>query len=885
MLRFFRRFLLITVAVLAGAMLVLSAVAWFFQDEVKAKLVAVLNTHLTAPLQQNGIELTLIKRFPQASLRIHQPFMREVRSDGQAPDTLLYAKDLYLEFSIFSLLSGNHVVRELHGTEVILYPGLDTNGNENWTVWKADTSSKGNGGSTDINLRRVTFDGLRARFRDARNGLDLAMTSNKLALGGRFRDDGSHATVKGDVWLRQWKDRDGVRMADRKTTVDIALAFGGPNDTFEVQKGEFLIGKTPANFTLAIVPQGPGRNIDLRANGFGLDLAGLVQLLPDGLRIPIKRYGMAGRADLALHYSGPLEASGPSLTIGLKLDDGRFTELATGTVLTKVQGEFAMDFTPGWKPAKMVVRHFSASSPSGPVEANLELTGNKNAKLVADLRGDLALSDLVRFIGLDTLEQVSGRMKMEAHVQGKLRDVQDLKPADLGALAIAGNVALKDASLKMKGMRHGITGLNADLALAGNDAKVHGLRFNLQGNAMELSGTLRNLMPYALFKDQKLTIEAKGSSPLIDLATLLGSEKATTTPSSYTFTLPALIDLDLKADIAELRMEKFQATGITGQLHITDQRLVMEPLSFRTADGTVRGSLKLDARPAPAYPLTINADLKNIDITKLFAEFQDFGQSFITARHIKGKGDAQLTFSAPLRPDFSLDQERLHCLADVTLLNGELNDHASLLEVAEYLRSNKLVAPFVDTEALRKQLKHVTFAKLENRIEIKDRAVNLPLMTVSSSVMDLEVSGTHGFDGTVDDHLNFRLGDLFRTGKGNEDEFGPIIDDGTGLRIFLHMYGTTDHLQYGNDGAMAAARRRERMKQETAQLKGILKGIVSGNKSGSTTPPTQQQGKVTVDFGEEKTTQVQPTEKPKKGLGRLLQKDDKKDPPPVITVE
>jgi hypothetical protein len=67
---------------------------------------------------------------------------------------------------------------------------------------------------------------------------------------------------------------------------------------------------------------------------------------------------------------------------------------------------------------------------------------------------NLGLADLLRFVGLDTLEQVTGSMKAEAHIQGRLRDVEDFRAADLHGLAITGSVKLKDASLKMKGLRH-----------------------------------------------------------------------------------------------------------------------------------------------------------------------------------------------------------------------------------------------------------------------------------------------------------------------------------------------------------------------------------------------------------------------------------------------
>ncbi|HEX2615995.1 MAG TPA: AsmA-like C-terminal region-containing protein, partial [Flavobacteriales bacterium] len=268
-------------------------------------------------------------------------------------------------------------------------------------------------------------------------------------------------------------------------------------------------------------------------------------------------------------------------------------------------------------------------------------------------------------------------------------------------------------------------------------------------------------------------------------------------------------------------------------------------------------------------------------------EFQDFGQHFLTHDMLKGRSHAQLMLTAAVMPDFSLDQDRLYCVADVTVDNGELNGHPSLLQVANYLQTNKLVSPFVDTDMLREKLQHVAFAHLENRIEIKDRRVFLPQMLVKSSVMDIEVSGTHGFDGAVDDHLNFRLGDLFRTADSGHDEFGPIIDDGTGLRVFLHMYGTTDALEFGNDGAMAAAKRKEKMKQETAQFKSIIKGVFSGDTKAQPEPTTAQ-GKVSVEWPGNGTAE-QPARtnaaRPKKGLGKLLQKGAKEEEEETITIE
>jgi autotransporter translocation and assembly factor TamB len=128
----------------------------------------------------------------------------------------------------------------------------------------------------------------------------------------------------------------------------------------------------------------------------------------------------------------------------------------------------------------------------------------------ADLKADIGLAELLRFAQVDTLEQVSGRLRTDLHLSGKLRDVGDIQPKDLRAMDVGGAIALRDATLKLKGVRHRIEHIDADLAVHGNDATVQGLKLEFQDSHIELSGTLRNLMPYLLFDDQRLVIEAKG---------------------------------------------------------------------------------------------------------------------------------------------------------------------------------------------------------------------------------------------------------------------------------------------------------------------------------------------------------------------------------------
>lgn len=879
MMRIVRNALLALAALFVLGFGTLVVLANVYEEEVKQKLIGALNAQLNAPVSVSGMDLTLIARFPQASMRLNDVLAHEVRTDDAPADTLLYARELYLEFSLWDMFTGNYAVQKVHGVDAKLYPGLDGNGNENYIVWKSDSSSTG---SAAIDLKKVSFDGLDLRFRDDRSALAITARSKALALSGRFAEDLNTLSLTGDLHLLNWLDGKEVVLSDRQAYLRLAMEFGGTDALFRITKGELSSGAVPLEVTLAVTRGTKGEELDLRANGLGLELADVVRLLPNSLTQGLDRYTMKGEVDLAVRYTGPI--SGPSLSVGAKLVRGKLKEERSGTSFSDVFGELALDLTPKGTPQKLVVKNFSAKSGNGSISGNWQSNGLANATVKADLKADIALAELLRFAQVDTLEQVSGRLKADLKVNGKLRDIADVQPKDLRALTITGTLASRDATLKMKGVRHRVEHLDADLSIHGNDATVQGLKAQFQGNALVLSGTLRNLVPFVLFDDQRLVVEAKASSPRIDMAALVSSEGAKPSTKDYRLTLPSSIELDLQARVDELVFEEFKATGITGTVTMRNKVLRVSPMSFATANGHVTGGLELDARDASHhYPLAINASLEGIELQQLFREFQDFGQDFIGHRHISGRTKAQVAFNAPLSPDMKLDMDRLVCVIDIGVDNGAIKGHGPLLEVADHLQKNKLVAPFVDVPELRKRLGDIRFARLENQIQIRNGAVHVPQMLVSSSVMDIELSGTHWFDDRIDHHLNFRLSDLFRKGSVN-DEFGPVVDDGTGMRIFLHMYGTASDPQFGNDGAMAAAKRKKQFQEEKQELKQILReelGLFKGKTqppTANTAPPPQFQ---VIQNDTAPTAGAQSgTQRPRKGLGRLMK--DQKDEEEVI---
>ena len=890
-MRTFRKTLLILAVVFAIGLTVLVVLARIYQDEVKQGVIGALNEQLNAPVAVSGMDLTLIARFPMASMNLHDVLIMEVRSDEVPSDTLLFAKELFLEFSLWGLFQGDYTLKRIHGDRVKLYPGIDTKGAYNHIIWKSDSTSTA---SADIALEKVSMEDFQVRFRDARSGLEIRSHSQALAVQGRFTDALNNLTLNGDLRLVHWLKGAETILADRSADVRLAMSFGGDDGAFRITQGEVISNKVPLELSLELLPSPTGDQLDLRANGLGLDLGNTLGLLPQGMLPQLDRYTIKGAVDLAIRYKGPIDGAGPALSLGAKVTKGHVKERRSGSVFSDVHGELALELSPQGVPRKLHINGFSARSGSGTLRGDWRSDGLTNALVKADLKVDIALADLLRFAQVDTLEQVGGRLLVDARIEGRVRDVADLKPADLRPLRMGGTASLSGASLKLKGVRHRIEDLDAELALEANDAAVHSLKATLQGAHIVLKGRLVNLVPYLLFDDQRLSIQAEGSADRIDLAALLQADEATETKrdddKGYALSLPASIALDLKARVEELVFEDFSAKAMNGTIRMQDRVLKVSPVTFNTASGAVLGSLELDARGPGPFPLALDATFQDIDITELFREFRDFGQDFIGHRHLSGRSQAMITLRVPLSPSLQLDMDHVVCTLDIAIDNGGIKGHAPLLAVADYLKDNRLVAPFVNIPELRKRLGDVRFARLENRIEIHDGAVHIPTMEVKSSALDLELSGTHWFDDRIEHHLNFRLSDLFRMGKPTRDEFGPIMDDGTGMRVFLRMYGTANDPQFSNDGAMASARRKLQFTQERQELKNVLReGFGIGKGKGTdpvTAEPEQTKPVIQVEWGEEPTKPEEaPAEKPRKGLGKFLEKTKDKDEQERIKVE
>jgi hypothetical protein len=212
-----------------------------------------------------------------------------------------------------------------------------------------------------------------------------------------------------------------------------------------------------------------------------------------------------------------------------------------------------------------------------------------------------------------------------------------------------------------------------------------------------------------------------------------------------------------------------------------------------------------------------------------------------------------------------LPSDKIESVIDLSIENGELNNLETLQEIADYLRNNKLVAPFVDEDRFAEKMRNVKFSKLENVIQIRNRMITIPLMDIRSTAMDISAKGTHTFDHAIDYAVGFNLRDLLvRKQKDLMEE-----DDGLGKSMYISMKGTVDNPIYAVDRELAKEVRKEAMEAEKQNVKSLLKdelGLFKKDASVGSykeSPASTGNATIQVEWEEEnKPTPAPTTERP-----------------------
>ena len=848
-LRFILKFLLwigISILALASTAVVLIFV---YEDDVKAAMVSELNKNLNAEIKidPQNIDLTIIRTFPNAAVDFRNVMCYEALKIEKR-DTLFTAGRISLQFNILDLFNKKYNIKQIDLEDADLRLKVDKKGNENYIIWKTDNTDTTTA-IVKFELEKINLDNIHFTYKNKQNKTKLNLSIKAAECAGKFNDDNYTLISAGNIYATNVFIKDKSYLQNKNVKYDFDI---------DVNKAIYTIKEASVHINEVLLStKGTFKEkdsllyADISFKGEGLDIKNSLSLLPESQQKRINDYKSEGEFYVSGILKGALNGKEtPEIKADFGVKNASIIYKPNDVKLTNVNFVGSYNQMDGEDELKL--SSIKAMLNNNSLEGEYRMVNFSDPYIDLSFKLDADLAAVNSFYPIDTITKLEGKLKLDAIIKGKLNELQnDFSGAANYSKGIA---QVSNLKIQFKNDKNSWLVPQGKFELSGRDIKADSLRLKVGSSDAELSGELINFVPWILKKDEKLAINASSKSNFISLDEIMYSENNS---GSSNFELPKSLSFQLNTFIKTLKLGKFEASDLAGKIHLKDQKIYSENLSFEGMDGDIALSGILDASNENIL-IKGSAKLVNIDVKRMMYEMNNFSQEEILDKHIKGRGTFTFDFSTQWDKKLNCDEKSILAHCDMTIEQGELINYKPLESLAKYVEL--------------KELQHIKFNTLQSHLEIKDRIISISKTSIKNSAMNVDFYGTHTFDNIIDYHIKLLLSEVLakKPGKNKQldEELSLVENDAENNRcVYLSMTGSIDNPKISYDRKAMKEKIKEDIKNEKQNLKNILKeefGLFKKDTTLKTTYLKKADQQFIIDNGNKKETtkKLEPKKKP-----------------------
>lgn len=755
--------------------------------DLLVKVQQTVSERLRGQAQIQDIGLNFLTNFPHITLRLDNVSLRDSMYPVHKRD-LLKARKLFVSAATLPLLGGKVQLSKIVIENGQLYLFTDANGYTN----KYITSPRAGGNEQKSshrslpdkivlkNMRIVMADAVKQKRHDVQVGklqckiassggylffgLDLNATINGL---GFNLDKGSYAkgkTIRGDFTLRF----DTLQRV--LTAKDARLKIGGQ---------PFLLN---AGFHF---DESRAFSLDLRTSR--APFRAVAEMLSGHIRKKLDSIDFARPVTLAAIIKGrTVYRDTPRVDVSMTVKDN---------VLTTPRGvfegcSFSGVFTNHASDTLSRTDQNSAITVSGltthwegvPIASEkVYILNLLNPILTCDIQSNTPLSKVDELVGSESFHFISGEARTKIYYHGPAGQTNDTAAI---SPYISGSFSFANAELEYipRGLK--LTGFNGDIIFDSSDIRMKEMKGKVQGSPIEINAEIKNFFALMNIDPGKLELTSRIYMPEINInefKSFLGQrtrparQRRTSKLASLSRSIDKFMDVcnmntSLRSD--KVTYKRFVATGVKANVLMANDTWKFNNVSLNHADGNLDMDCALENVQGNASRLSVQASLRNINISRLFYAFNNFGLRDISSENIRGMLTTSINLSGLLNNDASLDASTLNGTIDLSLKKGELINFEPLQKMSVFLLK-------------KRDFSNLEFAELKNRFELNGNTIVINRMEVQSTALSMYVEGLYDLKGEQTDlvvqvplsNLKKRKPDYVPENKG--------VDAKTGMSVYV----------------------------------------------------------------------------------------------------
>ena len=799
-MKLLRRVLFYTILCLGIFFIALTASVFLYKDRIINQFIREANKQLNTPITIKKMDVSVFQQFPKLSIVFHDVYVEDSQP-GQYP--LLTAKKISFQLNPIEVWRGTYTIKGMEVFDSETHLKIDEDGRNNYTIIKKQTPS-GTGSAIGFALSNLRLHHTVVHYRDLGMVQDFTFTSENLVASIRSSKDVYDIDAKGELTTEKMMIGSNNYLREKSFEIKSHLIYDDVKKHLTVHPSDISL-KT-SSFSVSGDYGWKDKNIiNFTTQGTNTDIQTLLSLLPESKEKKFDQYRSHGEVYFQAQLRGEVSSSAsPSLSLDFGFINATLfhPEYKTRIEEATLEGSFTTPDVNNLRGASLALKGMKGKLNSQNFQANFILHNFEDPEVLLDFKGKVDAPALLDFYPVENFHSVSGSLLVDIAFEGKINLLKNKTTAQ--RVSTLGTVDLQGVNLLYGKENIPLENLQGNLQFNNNDLALSNVSGKLGKSDFLLNGFFKNIITFLLFEDQPIGIETDLKAHYIDLNELfaLGFGNSMKT-DQYAFNLSRNVNLNFNCDIKSLRYKKFHGQAIKGDLLVKNQMAVSRNLSLKTMGGILHLSGIVDSKNNKAIDVVSSLNLKGINIDSVFYVFENFNQTFIQDKHLKGKATADINLEMTLNQNLRLFQETLIADIGISIAKGELNNFDPLKKLERYLGDEGL-------DKLR-------FSDLKNDIHIENKNIYLPQMEVRSNVTNLKISGTHSFDQRIDYRLITPLRRKRITDAGAE---GAMEEDSQGnSRLFLKITGTTDDYRISYDTEAVKKKIVGDLKKEVQELK------------------------------------------------------------------
>ena len=738
--------------VVAAFVVLLMVLPFAFRGKIESVIKSEGNKMLNAQFDFESLDISLLRRFPQASVSLNDFWLKGVGVFEN--DTLVRAGELTAAVNLMSLISGDYEITKIIVDDTDVKAIVLEDGQVNWDVMKSSgeeeiVEEESASSSFKISLKKLSINDFSAIYDDRQGGMYAAVEELDATCSGDFGSDAT--TIKLGAETPSVTFRMGgvpfLNGASIKADMDVAADFA--NQKYTLNDNELQLNAIRAAIDGWVAMTEKGMDVDLKLNTNEVGFKEILSLVPAIYAKDFAGLKTDGIATLTAYAKGSYEGEEqvPAFDVALDVKNAmfRYPSLPAGVDGINIA---AMVKNPGGSldATTITVNPFNFTLAGNPFSMTADIkTPISDPDFKASAKGKLDLGKIKDVYPLEDMN-LNGVVNADMGLAGRLSYIEK---EQFDKVEAEGSINLSDMKLQMESMPD-VDIQRSTFSFTPRYVELSQTTINVGDNDLTLDSRFENYLGY-LLKGTTLKGTLNVSSNKINLNDFMGDESeelaeepaeenapeqeqvATTTGG---IRVPDNIDFRAQVNMKQVLLDKMNFADIKGLLVIKDSKVDMQNLSLNTMGGSVvaNGSY---ATPVGAQPrLDAGFALNNIAFADAYRDLDMVQQLAPIFAGLTGNFSGNMKVNTLLDDDMSPVLQSLNASGSLSTKDLSLGDVKFINMVAEIVK--------------KPALKDTRVKDLAIDFTIKDGRVNTKPFALKMGDYVMNLSGSTGLDQSID---------------------------------------------------------------------------------------------------------------------------------------